>query len=376
MFKKVRPARPQGFWRAERTRQYVSTTKARERRWRPFSTFPVGGTGMTTTATVAHEVTYLEAISEALDEEMSQDERVFLLGEDIGPYGGAFRVTEGFQQKYGDWRVLDTPLSESAIVGAAIGAGMMGMRPVAEMQFADFISCAFDQITEMAAKNHYRWGAAVPIVIRAPYGGGVHGGPFHSVCPEAWFFHTPGLKLVAPSTAYDAKGLLKAAIRDNNPVIYFEHKFLYRRIKGVLPPEDFVVPIGEADIKRSGSDLSVITYGAMVHVALEAAEALDHEGIDVEVVDLRTLSPLDKQTIMDSVRKTSKVIILHEATKTGGIGAEVAALLAEECFSSLDAPIIRITAPDTPVPYSPPLEEFFLPQVSDVLTAARKLFRY
>ena len=330
---------------------------------------------MTTTA-IAHEVTYLEAISQALDEEMSQDERVFLLGEDIGPYGGAFRITEGFQEKYGEWRILDTPLSESGIVGAAIGAAMMGMRPVAEMQFADFISCAFDQITEMAAKNHYRWGAAVPIVIRAPYGGGVHGGPFHSVCPEAWFFHTPGLKLVAPSTAYDAKGLLKAAIRDNNPVIYFEHKFLYRRIKEVLPTEDFMVPIGEAEIKRVGSDLSVITYGAMVHIALEAAEALDQEGIDIEVVDLRTLSPLDKQTIMDSVRKTSKVIILHEATKTGGIGGEVAALLAEECFSSLDAPIMRITAPDTPVPYSPPLEEFFLPNVNDVLTAARKIANY
>jgi 2-oxoisovalerate dehydrogenase E1 component beta subunit len=325
---------------------------------------------------MAHEVTYLEAISEALDEEMSHDPRVFLLGEDIGPYGGAFRITEGFQEKYGEWRVLDTPLSESGIVGSAIGAAMMGMRPVVEMQFADFISCAFDQITQVAAKNHYRWGAAVPLVIRAPYGGGVHGGPFHSACPEAWFFHTPGLKLVAPSTAYDAKGLLKAAIRDNNPVLYFEHKFLYRRIKEELPTEDFIVPIGEAEVKRRGRDLSVITYGAMVHVALEAAEALEPEGIDVEVVDLRTLSPLDTHTIKDSVQKTSKVIVLHEDTKTGGIGGEIAALLAEECFSSLDAPIIRIAAPDTPVPYSPPLEEFFLPNVTDVLTAARKLVRY
>ena len=330
---------------------------------------------MTTTA-IAEEVTYLEAISQALDEEMSQDERVFLLGEDIGPYGGAFRITEGFQDKYGEWRVLDTPLAESGIVGAAIGAAMMGMRPVVEMQFADFISCAFDQITEVAAKSHYRWGAAVPIVIRAPYGGGTHGGPFHSVCPEAWFFHTPGLKLVAPSTAYDAKGLLKAAIRDNNPVLYFEHKFLYRRVKEVLPTEDYIVPIGKAEIKRTGHDLSVITYGAMVSVALEAAETLEQEGIDMEVVDLRTLSPLDKETIMESVRKTSKVMILHEDTKTGGIGAEIASLLAEECFSSLDAPIIRVAAPDTPVPYSPPLEEFFLPKVTDVLTAARKLARY
>jgi len=329
-----------------------------------------------TTHTVAHEVTYLEAISQALDEEMSQDESVFLLGEDIGPYGGAFRVTEGFQDKYGEWRILDTTLYESGIVGAAIGAAMMGMRPVVEMQFADFISCAFDQITEVAAKNHYRWGAAVPLVIRAPYGGGAHGGPFHSACPEAWFFHTPGLKLVAPSTAYDAKGLLKAAIRDNNPVLFFEHKFLYRRIKEMLPTEDFIVPIGKAEIKRTGKDLSVITYGAMVHIALEAAELLDQEGIDLEVVDLRTLSPLDTQTIFDSVRKTSKVIVLHEATKTGGIGAEIAALLAEECFSSLDAPIVRIAAPDTPVPYSPPLEEFYLPKASDVINAARKLHAY
>ena len=331
---------------------------------------------MTTTSTLAHESTYLEAISQALDEEMSQDERVFLLGEDIGPYGGAFRVTEGFQAKYGEWRILDTPLSESGIVGAAIGAAMMGMRPVVEMQFADFISCAFDQITEVAAKNYYRWGAAVPIVIRAPYGGGAHGGPFHSACPEAWFFHTPGLKLVAPSTAYDAKGLLKAAIRDNNPVLFFEHKFLYRRIKETLPTEDFIVPIGKAEIKRPGKDLSVITYGAMVHIALEAAELLVQEGIDLEVVDLRTLNPLDTQTIFDSVRKTSKAIVLHEATKTGGIGAEIAALLAEECFSSLDAPIVRIAAPDTPVPYSPPLEEFYLPKASDVIDAALKLNAY
>jgi 2-oxoisovalerate dehydrogenase E1 component beta subunit len=331
---------------------------------------------MTTSAIATHEVTYLEAISQAMDEEMSQDERVFLMGEDIGPYGGAFRVTEGFQQKYGEWRVLDTPLAESGIVGAAIGAAMMGMRPVVEMQFADFISCAFDQITEMAAKNHYRWGAEVPLVIRAPYGGGTHGGPFHSVCPEAWFFHTPGLKLVAPSTAYDAKGLLKAAIRDHNPVIYFEHKFLYRRIKGMLPADDYIVPIGEAEIKRTGHDISVITYGAMVHVALDAAEALDQEGIDMEVVDLRTLSPLDTDTIKDSVRKTGKVIILHEDTKTGGISGEIAAILAEECFNALDAPIMRIAAPDIPVPYSPPLEEFFLPKMNDVIIAARQLAAY
>lgn len=328
------------------------------------------------TATTTQEVTYLEAISQALDEEMARDDRVFLMGEDIGIYGGAFKITEGFLNRYGEWRVLDTPLAESGIVGAAIGAAMMGLRPVVEMQFADFISCAFDQITEVAAKNHYRWGAAVPIVIRAPFGGGVHGGPFHSECPEGWFFHSPGLKLVAPSTPYDAKGLLKAAIRDPNPVIYFEHKFLYRRIKGVLPDGDFIVPLGKADVKRTGADISVITYGAMVHVALEAAEALAQEGIDLEVVDLRTLAPLDKDTVFESAKKTSKVIIVHEDHKTGGIGAEVAALLVDECFDHLDGPIMRIAAPDTPVPFSAPLEEHFLPKASDVVGAARKLAAY
>ena len=329
-----------------------------------------------TTAAATQEVTYLEAISQALNEEMARDDRVFLMGEDIGTYGGAFKITEGFLERYGEWRVLDTPLSESGIVGAAIGAAMMGLRPVVEMQFADFISCAFDQITEVAAKNHYRWGAAVPMVIRAPFGGGVHGGPFHSECPEAWFFHSPGLKLVAPSTPYDAKGLLKAAIRDPNPVIYFEHKFLYRRVKGVLPEGDYVVPIGKADVKRTGTDISVITYGAMVQIVLEAAESLEQEGIDLEVIDLRTLVPLDKETVFESVKKTSKVIIVHEDHKTGGIGAEISALLSEECFEHLDGPIIRITTPDTPVPFSAPLEEYFLPKSGDVIEAARKLTSY
>jgi 2-oxoisovalerate dehydrogenase E1 component beta subunit len=324
-------------------------------------------------AMTSHEVTYLEAISQALDEEMSRDERVFLMGEDIGAYGGAFKITEGFLQKYGDHRVLDTPLAESGIVGAAIGAAMMGLRPVVEMQFADFISCAFDQIIEVAAKNHYRWNAPVPMVIRAPFGGGVHGGPFHSECPEGWFFHSPGLKLVAPSTPYDAKGLLKAAIRDPNPVIYFEHKFLYRRIKAVLPTEDYIVPIGKAEVKRTGGTISVITYGAMVHLALEAATVLEKENIQLEVVDLRTLIPLDKETIYESVRKTSKAIMLHEDNKTGGIGAEIAALLAEDCFDSLDGPVLRVAAPDTPVPFSTPMEEFFLPKASDIVAAARML---
>ncbi|HKN87987.1 MAG TPA: alpha-ketoacid dehydrogenase subunit beta [Nitrospiraceae bacterium] len=327
-------------------------------------------------STISQEVTYLEAISQALDEEMTRDERVFLIGEDIGAYGGAFKITEGFLDKYGDHRVIDTPLAESGIVGAAIGAAMMGLRPVVEMQFADFISCAFDQITEVAAKNHYRWNAAVPMVIRAPFGGGVHGGPFHSECPEGWFFHSPGLKLVAPSTPYDAKGLLKAAIRDPNPVIYFEHKFLYRRIKAALPAEDYIVPIGKAEVKRVGSTISVVTYGAMVHIALDAAARLSKDDIDLEVIDLRTLIPLDTETIYESIRKTSKAIILHEDTKTGGIGAEIAALLAEECFDCLDGPVLRVAAPDTPVPFSTPLEEFFLPKISDIEEAARKLAAY
>jgi 2-oxoisovalerate dehydrogenase E1 component beta subunit len=329
-----------------------------------------------TIATVSRETTYLEAISQALDEEMSRDERVFLMGEDIGIYGGAFKITEGFLDKFGEWRVLDTPLSESGIVGAAIGAAMMGLRPVVEMQFADFISCAFDQITEVAAKNHYRWGAAVPLVIRAPFGGGVHGGPFHSECPEGWFFHSPGLKIVAPSTPYDAKGLLTAAIRDPNPVIYFEHKFLYRRIKAVLPEGEIVVPIGKADVKRTGQDISVITYGAMVHVALEAAEASAKEGIELEVVDLRSLMPFDQETIYESVKKTSKAIVLHEDNKTGGVGAEIAARLSEDCFDHLDGPILRIAAPDTPVPFSTPLEEYFLPNARDVVAAAKRLAKY
>jgi pyruvate/2-oxoglutarate/acetoin dehydrogenase E1 component len=332
--------------------------------------------GRTVPTTTPHEVTYLEAISEALDEEMARDERVFLMGEDIGPYGGAFRITEGFQKRYGEWRVLDTPLSESGFVGAAIGAAMMGMRPVVEMQFADFISCAFDQITNFAAKSRYRWGAGVPMVIRGPSGGGVHGGPFHSQNPEMHYVHTPGIKVVAPSTAYDAKGLIKAAIRDEDPVLYLEHKFLYRRIKEELPQEDYVVPIGKAAIRRQGRDLTVLTYGAMVHIALEAAAVLEKEGIDLEVLDLRSLLPLDEEAILESVKKNNKVFILHEDTRTGGIAGELTAIINEKAFEYLDGPVLRITAPDTPVPYSPPLEEFFLPKVTDVLSMARKLHSY
>ncbi len=320
--------------------------------------------------------TYLEAIREGLWEEMERDPNVFLLGEDIGVYGGAFKVTAGFHEHFGGKRVLDTPISEAAIVGAAIGASFMGLRPVAEMQFADFITCAFDQIVNFAAKCRYRWGAAVPIVVRAPSGGGVHGGPFHSQNPEMWFVRTPGLKVVAPATAYDAKGLIKASIRDNDPVIFFEHKGLYRRIKEDLPAGDYAVPIGKARIAREGRDLSMITYGAMVWTALEAAEQLAAEGASIEVVDLRTLLPLDRETVCASVKKTSKVLLLHEDTRTGGMAGELAATITESVFEDLDGPVVRVTSPDTPVPYSPPLEEAFLPNVEKVTEKARWLWRY
>jgi 2-oxoisovalerate dehydrogenase E1 component beta subunit len=322
------------------------------------------------------QTTYVEAIRQGMWEEMERDDRVFILGEDVGTYGGAFKVTQGMLERFGADRVLDTPICESAIVGAAIGAAYMGMRPIAEMQFIDFISCAFDQITNFAAKSRYRWGAGVPIVIRGPSGGGVHGGPFHSQNPEMYYVHTPGLKVVAPSTAYDAKGLIKAAIRDEDPVIYLEHKFLYRRIKEELPEDDYVVPIGKAALRRKGTDVTVLTYGAMVYIALDAAAELEKEGIDLEVIDLRSLLPLDKEAILESVRRNSKVFILHEDTRTGGIAGEITAIICEEVFEYLDAPVLRVTAPDTPVPYSPPLEEFFLPKVGDVLNTARRLASY
>ena len=319
------------------------------------------------------EITYLEAIRQALWEEMDRDERVFMLGEDIGVYGGAFKVTKGFLDKFGPERVIDTPLSESGFVGAAIGAALMGMRPVVEMQFADFIACAFDQIVNMAAKHHYRTGEPVPLVIRAPYGGGIHAGPFHSQCPEAWFFHVAGLKLVAPSTPADAKGLLKAAIRDPNPVIYFEHKYLYRHIKGEVPEGDTIVPIGQAEVKRQGSTVSVITYGAMLQHSLAAAERLMPEGIALEVVDLRTLQPLDMAAIAASVKKTGRAMVVHEAQKTGGIGGEIVARIAEELFHYLDAPIARVAPPHTPIPYSPVLEEAYLPNAETIASQAREL---
>jgi 2-oxoisovalerate dehydrogenase E1 component beta subunit len=321
-------------------------------------------------------LTYVEAIRQGIWEEMERDPSVFLLGEDIGVYGGAFKVTAGMLERFGEDRVIDTPISESAIVGAAIGAALMGMRPVVEMQFMDFIACGFDQIVNMAAKLHYRWGPAVPIVIRGPSGAGVHGGPYHSQSNEMWFVHTPGLKVVAPATAYDAKGLVKAAIRDDNPVIFFEHKFLYRRIKEEVPEQDYVVPIGKAAVRREGTDIAVITYGAMVWTALDAARELEKEGLSLEVVDLRSLLPYDEETVLASVRKCSKVILLHEDTRTGGMAGELAALIAEKAFEDLDGPIIRVTAPDTPVPFSPPLEEYFLPNAQKLAAAARRLASY
>jgi len=318
-------------------------------------------------------LTYLDAIRQGIWEEMERDSSVFLLGEDIGVYGGAYKVTAGMLEKFGEARVIDTPISEAAIVGGAVGAALMGMRPVAEMQFMDFISCGFDQIVNMAAKIHYRWGANVPLVVRGPSGAGTHGGPYHSQSNEMWFVHTPGLKVVAPATAYDAKGLIKSAIRDDNPVIFFEHKFLYRRIKEDIPDEDYLVPIGKAAVRREGTDISVITYGAMVWAALDAAAELEKEGISLEVVDLRSLLPYDEEAVLASVRKCNKVILLHEDTRTGGMAGELAALIAERAFEDLDGPVVRVTAPDTPIPFAPPLEEYFLPNASKLAAAARKL---
>jgi pyruvate/2-oxoglutarate/acetoin dehydrogenase E1 component len=322
------------------------------------------------------QITYLEAIRLAMLEEMERDERVFVIGEDVGTYGGAFRATQGFLERFGEKRVIDTPISETAIVGAAIGAALMGMRPVAEMQFIDFISCAFDILVNYAAKTRYRWGASVPIVVRGPCGGGVHGGPFHSQNPEAYFMNVPGLKIVAPATALDAKGLLTAAIRDPDPVLFLEHKFLYRRVKEDVPDGPIEVPIGQARLARAGKDVSIVTYGAMLYVALDAAKAAEKDGISVEVLDLRTLLPLDQEAILNTAARTGRVIVLHEATRTGGPGGEIAALVAERAFEYLDAPVMRVAPPDTPVPYSPPLEQFFLPDAEKVGKAIRAIYDY
>jgi pyruvate/2-oxoglutarate/acetoin dehydrogenase E1 component len=319
------------------------------------------------------ELTYLQAISDGLREEMRRDDSVFCLGEDIGVFGGAFKVTDGFFEEFGPDRVLDTPLAESAIIGAAVGAAVEGMRPVCEMQFADFISCGFDQLVNVAAKLHYRQGVAVPIVVRLPCGGGFSGGPFHSQNPEAWFLQTPGLKVVAPATADDAKGLLVSAIRDPNPVMFMEHKHLYRRVKGDVPEGEHAVPIGEARIAREGGELTIVAYGSSVPLAEQAAAELDE---DIEVLDLRTLCPLDRDAVLVSARKTGKVLIAHEATRSCGVGAEVAALVAEEAFEHLDAPVVRLTAPDVPIPFSPPLEQRVLPQLDDMKEACRELLAY
>jgi 2-oxoisovalerate dehydrogenase E1 component beta subunit len=319
------------------------------------------------------QVTYLEAIRQALWEELEQDERVFLIGQDIGTYGGAFRVTAGMLERFGPERIVDTPISESAMVGCAVGAAMMGLLPVVEMQFIDFISCAFNQIINFAAPNHYRWGQRVPLVVRGPSGGGVRGSAYHSQNPESYFQHTPGLKIVAPGTVADAYGLLKAAIHDPNPVLYFEHKFLYRRLKDELPTGSVNVPIGKARLAREGRDLSVFTYGAMLHVALEAAGRLEADGIDLEVLDLRTLKPLDEDAILASVRKTGRALVLTEEQMTGSVAGEVAARIAEHAFPWLDGPVTRLCCPDTPVPYSPTLEDAYLPNVDKLVAKVREL---
>ena len=323
----------------------------------------------------AREMTYLEAISDGLREEMRRDESVLCIGEDIGAFGGAFKVTQGFIEEFGAERVIDAPLAESAIIGTAVGAAVEGLRPVCEMQFADFISCGFDQLVNVAAKLHYRQGVAVPIVVRLPSGGGFSGGPFHSQNPEAWFLQTPGLKVVAPATAADAKGLLVSAIRDPNPVCYLEHKGLYRHVKDDVPLGEHTVPLGEARVARAGDpgELTVIAYGSTVHLALQAAEELDE---DIEVIDLRSLCPLDADAILASARKTSKVLIAHEATRSCGVGAEVAALVAERAFEDLDGPITRLTTPDVPIPFSPPLERAVLPQLDQMKEACRELLAY
>jgi 2-oxoisovalerate dehydrogenase E1 component beta subunit len=319
------------------------------------------------------ELTYLEAISDSLREEMRRDETVLCIGEDIGAFGGAFKITDGFLEEFGGDRVVDTPLAENAIIGAAVGAAIEGMKPVCEMQFADFISCGFDQLVNVAGRMHYRQGLAVPIVVRLPSGGGFSGGPFHSQNPEAWFLQSPGLKVVAPATAADAKGLLTAAIRDPNPVCYLEHKGLYRYIKGEVPEGEHVVELGKARVARAGEEMTVIAYGSAVHLALDAAEQLDE---DIEVIDLRSLCPLDTEALLASARKTGKVLVAHEATQSCGVAAEVAALVASEAFEDLDAPVRRLTAADVPIPFSPPLEQAVLPQLEDMKEACRELLAY
>jgi 2-oxoisovalerate dehydrogenase E1 component beta subunit len=323
------------------------------------------------------EVTFLEAIREGLVEEMERDPSVFLMGEDIGAYGGAFKVTEGLLQRFGEERVIDTPISEAGFVGAAAGAAHMGLRPVCELQFIDFISCAYDMLTNYVATARYRAFLPCPMVVRGPSGGYVRGGPFHSQNPEAAFLHTPGLKIVYPSTPSDAKGLIKSAIRDDDCVLFFEHKYLYRRIKEEMPAGDHVVPIGKARVAREGKDLTIVTYAATVWKALEAAEQLAAEdGLSVEVIDLRSLLPMDDEAIVRSVKKTNRLLVVHEDTVTGGVAGEITARVNELCFEWLDAPVRRVAAHDVPLPYAPALEDFVLPQTSDIVRAARWVAAY
>ena len=322
-------------------------------------------------------LTYIEALSRAMWEEMERDPNVFLIGEDIGAYGGAFKATKNFLERFGEERVIDSPLSEAAIIGAATGAALVGMRPIAEMQFADFVSCGFNQLVTNASKIHYRWHLPVPLVVRFPSGGNIHGGPYHSANPEGWFLNVPGLKIVAPATPYDAKGLMKSAIRDNNPVLFLEYKYLYRRVKAEVPEEEYIVPIGKGAVRREGDDVAIVTYGPTLQTSLDAAEQLSREeGIEARVLDLRTLLPLDAEFILRNVRETGKVLIVHEATVTGGIGGEIAALIASNAFEYLDAPIRRVGSLDTPVPFAPTLEEAFLPGKDRVVQALRELARY
>jgi pyruvate/2-oxoglutarate/acetoin dehydrogenase E1 component len=320
-----------------------------------------------------NEVTYLDAVSQALMAEMEADESVFLIGEDVGQFGGAFKVTKGFLEKFGERRVVDTPIAESGFTGLAAGAALNGLRPVVEYQFADFISTAWDQITNVIARHHYRTGDAMPITFRCPFGARLRAGPTHSQSIESYFAHTPGLKIVAPATVADAAGLLRSAIRDNNPVLYLESKYLYRRIKAPGPLSLDPVPIGQARVAREGDRVTVISYSASVHQALEAAGVLAGEGISVEVVDLRTLVPLDFETIRASVEKTARVVVLHEAPRRLGYGAEIAAEIGERCFWALDQPVTRIGARNTPIPTSPPLEDAMLPSTAEVIETVRRV---
>jgi 2-oxoisovalerate dehydrogenase E1 component beta subunit len=320
------------------------------------------------------QATYLIAVAEALWEEMERDERVFMLGEDIGVYGGAFKVTEGFIERFGPERVMDTPIAEETIVGMSVGAAMEGLRPVAEFQYADFMSSGFDEITTVLSRYHYRAGVPMPVVLRGPSGGGVRASSFHSINPEPWYAYAGGIKIMCPAFPSDAKGLLKSAIRDDNPCMFLEHKWIYRRIKEQVPEDpEFLVPIGAADVKRQGTDVSIVTYGAMVHRALEAAESLAQRGISAEVVDLRTVYPLDEETVLRSIEKTSRALVLYESYRFLGIGSEVAAVIAEKAFEHLDAPVLRLAPPNVPVPFSPPLEDAFLPQVADIEAAVDRL---